>query len=67
MTKDRGTAGPIGEEAIGARLKALYEELEREPLPTIFVDLLEKLDRAEMAAANGAPSHAKRKRSEEAD
>lgn len=32
---------------IGARLRALYAEIEREPIPTDLIDLLEKLDEAE--------------------
>lgn len=32
---------------IGARLRALYSEIEREPIPANLLDLLEKLDEAE--------------------
>ena len=32
---------------IGARLRALYAEIEREPIPTGLIDLLEQLDEAE--------------------
>jgi hypothetical protein len=32
---------------IGARLRALYAEIEREPIPCELIDLLEKLDEAE--------------------
>lgn len=32
---------------IGARLRALYHEVEREPLPETLIDLLEQLDEAE--------------------
>jgi hypothetical protein len=32
---------------IGAQLRALYDEIEREPIPEDLVDLLEKLDEAE--------------------
>jgi hypothetical protein len=34
---------------IGARLKALYAEIEREPIPSNLLDLLEQLDNAERA------------------
>ncbi|MBZ7920518.1 hypothetical protein LAC81_01795 [Ensifer adhaerens] len=39
---------------IGARLKALYHALEQEPVPDFFIDLLEKLDKAEAATAERA-------------
>jgi hypothetical protein len=32
---------------IGAQLRALYDELEREPIPHDLIELLEKLDEAE--------------------
>lgn len=32
---------------IGARLRALYAEIEREPIPDGLIDLLEQLDEAE--------------------
>jgi hypothetical protein len=32
---------------IGARLRALYSEIEREPIPTGLLDLLERLDEVE--------------------
>jgi Anti-sigma factor NepR len=32
---------------IGAQLRALYDEIEREPIPEDLLDLLEKLDEAE--------------------
>ncbi|CAN5654835.1 hypothetical protein BH23PSE1_BH23PSE1_08210 [soil metagenome] len=32
---------------IGSRLRALYAEIEREPIPMNLVDLLERLDEAE--------------------
>lgn len=32
---------------IGARLRALYAEIEREPIPDGLLDLLEQLDEAE--------------------
>lgn len=38
------------EARIGQQLRALYQEVESEPVPDIFLDLLEKLDRAEKAA-----------------
>ncbi len=37
--------GPDGE--IGARLRALYAEVEQEPIPSDLIDLLERLDEAE--------------------
>lgn len=33
---------------IGARLRALYSEIEKEPVPGDLLDLLEKLDEAEL-------------------
>lgn len=36
---------PHGE--IGSRLRALYAEVESEPIPAQLIDLLEKLDEAE--------------------
>lgn len=32
---------------IGARLRALYAEIEQEPIPAELIDLLEQLDEAE--------------------
>jgi hypothetical protein len=32
---------------IGAQLRALYDEIEREPVPSDLLDLLERLDEAE--------------------
>lgn len=32
---------------IGSKLKALYRAIEQEPVPDIFLDLLQKLDDAE--------------------
>ncbi|URK89024.1 hypothetical protein LP421_14915 [Rhizobium sp. RCAM05350] len=32
---------------IASKLKALYSAIEQEPIPDTFLDLLEKLDRAE--------------------
>lgn len=40
-----GPLGPHGE--IGSKLRALYAELEQEPIPADLIDLLEKLDDAE--------------------
>lgn len=40
---------------IGARLNALYQALEQEPVPDLFIDLLEKLEKAEAAAAERRP------------
>jgi hypothetical protein len=37
--------GPDGE--IGSRLRALYSEVEQEPIPSELVELLEKLSEAE--------------------
>jgi hypothetical protein len=37
--------GPDGE--IGTRLRALYAEVEQEPIPADLIDLLERLDEAE--------------------
>jgi hypothetical protein len=39
---------PLGPDSeIGARLRALYAEFEREPIPADLIDLLERLDEAE--------------------
>jgi hypothetical protein len=32
---------------IGAQLRALYDEIEREPIPSDLIELLERLDEAE--------------------
>jgi hypothetical protein len=32
---------------IGAQLRAFYDEIEREPIPTDLIELLERLDEAE--------------------
>ncbi len=48
-----GTAGRTGARGtdphtqIAAKLKALYSAVEQEPIPDMFLDLLEKLDKAE--------------------
>ncbi|WP_377293921.1 NepR family anti-sigma factor [Rhizobium sp. SG2393] len=34
---------------IALRLKALYDDVENQPIPDMFLDLLEKLDAAEAA------------------
>lgn len=42
---------PLGPESeIGARLRALYAEVEREPIPSQLVDLLDRLSAAEAKA-----------------
>ncbi|NVD37870.1 hypothetical protein HT585_03310 [Ensifer sp. HO-A22] len=39
---------------IGSKLKALYRAIEQEPVPDLFIDLLQKLDDAEACMqANG--------------
>lgn len=41
-------AGPLGPDSeIGARLRALYAEVEQQPIPSDLIDLLEQLDEAE--------------------
>ncbi len=35
---------------IASRLKTLYTSVEQEPIPDIFLDLLDQLDRAERAS-----------------
>lgn len=40
-----GTTDPNTQ--IASKLKALYSAIEQEPIPDAFLDLLEKLDRAE--------------------
>ncbi|MFQ8431564.1 NepR family anti-sigma factor [Amaricoccus sp. W119] len=44
-----GLLDPHGE--IAARLRALYAEVEREPIPAELIDLLERLDEAEAKSA----------------
>lgn len=40
--------GPLGPDSeIGARLRALYAEVEQQPIPSDLIDLLEQLDEAE--------------------
>ncbi|WVT73879.1 NepR family anti-sigma factor [Sinorhizobium chiapasense] len=51
---DVAAEGPDAHGSIGARLKALYQALEQEPVPDLFIDLLEKLEKAEAAAAEHA-------------
>lgn len=46
--RGKSPPGPHGE--IGFRLRALFAEAEREPLPERLIDLLEQLDRVEEAA-----------------
>ncbi len=42
---------PLGPESeIGTRLRALYAEVEREPIPSGLIDLLEQLGEAERRA-----------------
>lgn len=38
---------------IASKLKALYTSVEQEPIPDIFLDLLEKLDQAERIGKTG--------------
>jgi hypothetical protein len=40
-----GTMDPNNQ--IAAKLRALYSAIEQEPIPDLFLDLLEKLDKAE--------------------
>lgn len=52
--KPSGKAAPSGqpvalESQIADTLKALYTSLEQEPIPDIFLDLLERLDSVEKA------------------
>lgn len=44
-----GLLDPHGE--IAARLRALYAEVESEPIPSELIDLLERLDEAEAKSA----------------
>lgn len=39
---------------IGVRLRSLYAAVQEEAIPDRFLDLLEKLDQAEMASAKAA-------------
>jgi hypothetical protein len=48
----RGDDGLGANSDIGAKLRALYGATEQEPIPSNLLDLLEKLDKAEMQAAN---------------
>lgn len=38
---------------IASKLKALYSAVEEEPIPDMFLDLLEKLDQAERSGKSG--------------
>jgi hypothetical protein len=51
-----GGAPPAAHRQIAARLRALYAEAEREPLPRHLLDLLEQLDEAEAAEAERGAS-----------
>lgn len=48
----RGDDGLGANSDIGMKLRALYGATEQEPIPPTLLDLLEKLDQAEMQAAN---------------
>ncbi len=48
----RGAFGPNGQ--IGNKLQALYAAAESEPIPDMFLDLLEKLDAAERKEKSGS-------------
>ena len=48
----RGDDGLGANSDIGMKLRALYGATEQEPIPSNLLDLLEKLDQAEMQAAN---------------
>ena len=51
MTAGAGRAGKADSNGqIALKLKALYSAVEQEPIPDLFLDLLEKLDRAERAS-----------------
>ena len=62
MDEETGKHGGVGQQrggtaetldiggSIGTSLKALYRSLEQEPVPELFLNLLEKLDEAEAAA-----------------
>ena len=41
---------------IAAKLKAMYSAVEKEPIPDVFLDLLEKLDAVERDATAKDPS-----------
>ncbi|TPE52525.1 NepR family anti-sigma factor [Amaricoccus solimangrovi] len=56
MTKSPRHRGPVGglldaHGEIAARLRALYAEVEQEPIPAELIDLLERLDEAEAKRA----------------
>jgi hypothetical protein len=53
----RPSARPLDElssSQIGKRLKSLYDEVAREPVPDKFMSLLENLERAEKGRTNGS-------------
>lgn len=62
MDEETGKHGGVGQQrggtaetldiggSIGTSLKALYRSLEQEPVPELFLNLLEKLEEAEAAA-----------------
>jgi hypothetical protein len=43
----RDVATPEANDEIAKRLRALYAEVEQEPIPAALIDLLERLDAAE--------------------
>lgn len=47
MARRAGTRTSDPNTQIALKLKALYSAVEQEPIPDMFLDLLEKLDRAE--------------------
>ncbi|WP_426229432.1 NepR family anti-sigma factor [Pararhizobium sp. DWP3-4] len=47
MGSRTGIASSDPNAQIASKLKALYNAVEQEPIPDLFLDLLEKLDQAE--------------------
>jgi hypothetical protein len=44
---------PLGPDSeIGSRLRALYSQVEKEPIPMALIELLEKLDEVEKGGRN---------------
>ncbi len=51
--RGRNGAVPEPHDEIASKLRALYAEIEREPIPAELIDLLERLDAAEERERNG--------------
>jgi Anti-sigma factor NepR len=50
---NRNGAAPEPHDEIASKLRALYAEIEREPIPAELIDLLDRLDAAEEREKDG--------------